>query len=279
MNNFLSFSLQQPKRNNQPALHHTNLFDLQFLMSMTAKTKRERQEDCLSSIQDEGNTYSKKTLVECEQKVLPDQFDYFSVECVDNVGPYDVLCGRQREAFRNVGNRRFRVTVSLSLDKYLKAPTRYCKSNVIGAVVDQVKGTGGRFLKWWSNEWVEIDDKQAREKVGHALRDMALARENNLMRKKRCTGSVERFVRHPSFFYPCRESKANSISSEKFFDGVSVTTIQALREVGDDSSNNFDVPGLEDVQARGERQEPSDIPLDLVDELMSWDDLQHLLES
>jgi len=34
-------------------------------------------------------------------------------------------------------------------------------------------------MKWNSakTEWVELNDKKTREKVGHALRDMALAKE------------------------------------------------------------------------------------------------------
>ena len=30
----------------------------------------------------------------------------FLESCLDGLGPYDVVCGRQKEAFRNVGNRR-----------------------------------------------------------------------------------------------------------------------------------------------------------------------------
>lgn len=127
----------------------------------------------------------------------------FLESCLDGVGPYDVVCGRQKEAFRNVGNRRFRVTVSLWMEKYVAAPTRQCKSKVIAAVAEQVKANGGRFLKRRNNEWVELDDKQAKEKVGHALRDMVSARESVVSRKtlKRTRVDVG-FVRNPNFFRP-----------------------------------------------------------------------------
>ncbi len=96
-----------------------------------------------------------------------------------NVGPYDVMCGRHRLAFNNVGNRRFRVTVSLSVEQYMKAATRKDKSRIILSVVDIVKSTGGRFIKWNNREkmWLELNEKEAREKVGHALRDMSLVKD------------------------------------------------------------------------------------------------------
>jgi hypothetical protein len=91
----------------------------------------------------------------------------------EEVGPYDVLCGRSAFALNNVGNRRFRVTVSMALHRYLSTPTRTGKTKVIDSIVASVKSSGGRFLKWRNSQWIELDGKQAREKVGHALRDMS----------------------------------------------------------------------------------------------------------
>lgn len=87
------------------------------------------------------------------------------------LGLYDVICGRHKAAFNNVGNRRFRVTVSLALERYSTAPTRKDKSTVIKSVADLVRGNGGRFLKWKQGAWVVLNEKQTHEKVGHALRD------------------------------------------------------------------------------------------------------------
>jgi hypothetical protein len=96
----------------------------------------------------------------------------------ESIGPYDILCGRHKAAFNNIGNRRFRITVKLQLDRYLRAPTRLDKSLVIQWIVLLVKNNnGGRFLKWdkRSKGWIELDDKEARAKVGHAIRDMITA--------------------------------------------------------------------------------------------------------
>jgi hypothetical protein len=96
----------------------------------------------------------------------------------ESIGPYDILCGRHKAAFNNIGNRRFRITVKLQLDRYLRAPTRLDKSLVIQSIIHLVSNNnGGRFLKWdkRSKDWVELDDKEARAKVGHAIRDMVTA--------------------------------------------------------------------------------------------------------
>jgi hypothetical protein len=94
------------------------------------------------------------------------------------IGPNDVLCGRHKAAFNNIGNRRFRVTISFSLHKYVnQALTRGDKSVIIQSIVEMIKDCGGRFLQSRSGEWVEMTDKHAREKVGHALRDMSLIRD------------------------------------------------------------------------------------------------------
>jgi hypothetical protein len=100
------------------------------------------------------------------------------------LGPYDVICGRHKAAFNNIGNRRFRFTVSLALERYLRAPTRKAKSLVIARLADLVHANGGHFFELKQNsssasednglQWVELSRKKSHQKVGHALRDMAL---------------------------------------------------------------------------------------------------------
>jgi hypothetical protein len=94
---------------------------------------------------------------------------------MDELGLYDVICGRHKEAFNNIGNRRFRVTISLAQDRYTGATTRKEKSVVIKSLADMVRANGGRFLQRQDDAWVELSEKQAHEKVGHALRDMAVS--------------------------------------------------------------------------------------------------------
>jgi hypothetical protein len=101
------------------------------------------------------------------------------------IGQHDVICGRSKMAFNNVGNRRFRTIISLSLERFMKAPERKDKSVVIRSVTDLLLGNGGRFLQQVHKNksgrrssgivFYELTKKETRIKVGHALRDMALA--------------------------------------------------------------------------------------------------------
>ena len=90
------------------------------------------------------------------------------------LGTYDVLCGRCSTAFNNIGNHRFRATISVNLKRYINAETRSEKSAVIVSIVDfLMKEQGARFFKLKNNSFVELDIKTIRQKVGHALRDAA----------------------------------------------------------------------------------------------------------
>jgi hypothetical protein len=74
-----------------------------------------------------------------------------------------------------VGNKYFREAVAAALDEYMQKENRFEKSFVVHRIVDEIRGRGGRFLKLdaLSGEWREIPQQQAREKVGHAIRDAA----------------------------------------------------------------------------------------------------------
>lgn len=87
----------------------------------------------------------------------------------------DIMCGRCSTAFNNKGNRRFRKTIQLNLPQYTAAHSRHQKSAVILGVVNLLRDEiGARFLKKKAGKFVELSTKECREKVGHALRDMAV---------------------------------------------------------------------------------------------------------
>ena len=108
-----------------------------------------------------------------------------------NLGPYDVICGRNKMAFNNIGNRRFRFTIALALPRFLTAKSRKDKSIVIESIKKLVHQNGGRFLLTLNDDEenterdtngnidlntsivnaTELDAKQSHLKVGHALRD------------------------------------------------------------------------------------------------------------
>lgn len=118
-----------------------------------------------------------------EQTTQNNPSSYENADHLQQLGPYDVICGRHKAAFDNIGNRRFRITVALSLARYKAAPIREDKSIIIHSVVALVRSCGGRFLQRQKEAWVELDDKMAHEKVGHALRDMASKSNKNSKNK------------------------------------------------------------------------------------------------
>ena len=98
-------------------------------------------------------------------------------------GPYDILCGRCKAAFNSVGNRRFRVTMSMNLPAYMKAKSKIERSVLVSSIVNHlIEDVGARFLKPCRGSktqgYVHLTEQQAREKVSHALRDMAVLKRS-----------------------------------------------------------------------------------------------------
>ena len=93
----------------------------------------------------------------------------------NSLGPYDVIIGRGRKFENNIGNARFRVTMNLNLRRYLDAPTRQDKTIVILSVYHLLRDDiGARFVKSTGNgQYQDCDEQEARNKVAHALRDLA----------------------------------------------------------------------------------------------------------
>jgi hypothetical protein len=84
---------------------------------------------------------------------------------------YTVLCGQGKEYFNNVGNRRFRVIVSMYLERYSLSETKTEKSAIVTDVMSIMRGAGGGFCKLDKRIWYEVGDVAAREKVGSYFRD------------------------------------------------------------------------------------------------------------
>jgi hypothetical protein len=75
------------------------------------------------------------------------------------------------EYFNNVGNRRFRVIISMYLERYSLSQTKMEKSAIVTEVMGIIRGASGGFVKLEGEEWHEIGDVAAREKVSSCFRD------------------------------------------------------------------------------------------------------------
>ncbi|KAL7563072.1 hypothetical protein ACA910_022565 [Epithemia clementina (nom. ined.)] len=107
-------------------------------------------------------------------------------DALTGIGPNDVLCGRGKESFNHVGNKRFRETITNSLQDYSNAETRVEKSLVVLSIFDSIRTRGGRFLKRDDAEgrWYELSDQQTKDKIAHAVRDAVNSTEARRAGKK-----------------------------------------------------------------------------------------------
>ena len=104
--------------------------------------------------------------------------------CLTSLPFVQQLCGRGKDAFNNIGNRRLRLLVANNLQEYIMG-TRHGKTQVIRDIVHQVQQAGGRFVKRSANgdRWHEIDTNQARDKVGHIFRDSLRQKQHRQKRQ------------------------------------------------------------------------------------------------
>ena len=118
--------------------------------------------------------------------------------------PFDVLCGRDKQCYNNIGNRRFRILINCNLPRYLECESRNTRSGIIVALTQELccGSTCGnsssassriRFFKRKgkkgtcddaNNSLIELGFKQCREKIGHALRDAASQHNNNSIKSQ-----------------------------------------------------------------------------------------------
>jgi hypothetical protein len=88
--------------------------------------------------------------------------------------PQDITCGRGKGSYNREGNVTFRKVIRMHIKDYQSARTKFEKTTVLNAVIDRLHTDyGARFLKFNSRtkQWFEITDDQAREKVGHTMRE------------------------------------------------------------------------------------------------------------
>lgn len=103
-------------------------------------------------------------------------------------GPYDVICQRGSPSFKHEGNITFRKLIAKCYGEYLSCNTKLSKTIAISAIIEKVRRLSpkGGFIKFHKKKdcWVEVGDRKAHEKVGHALREIKYFAMNNGSRFK-----------------------------------------------------------------------------------------------
>ncbi|VEU39050.1 unnamed protein product [Pseudo-nitzschia multistriata] len=88
-------------------------------------------------------------------------------------GSKDILCGRGNVFSNHAGNQYFGNTIRASLREYMNASNRPEKIRVVDRILQNIRIYGARFAKIDNDtkRWYELNDVQAHQKIGHAIRD------------------------------------------------------------------------------------------------------------
>ncbi|CAJ1936249.1 unnamed protein product [Cylindrotheca closterium] len=182
------------------------------------------------------------------------------------IGPYDIICGRSSDAYNNIGNRRFRITVRMFQKKYQDLDGRGQRKDFINDLTKIVRNDiGFRFLKEKDGQYFDIGDVEARKKIGHALLD------HNMKNRKGADSLKALFSQRFDYKQiPCKlnakclpsslkrktsSSSLNSTSTSSTSSTASNTTTssslsesssgQSLRNENKNSSKSSDISALE----------------------------------
>ena len=102
----------------------------------------------------------------------------------------DVLLGRGTPTNVRRGNVQFRFLIKCYKEDYISRKDHYGKYLVTMEVHQRIKNLlpPGRFMRHDSNinKWIEIDDKEARNKISQALRDHAPGKKKGYGKTKSC---------------------------------------------------------------------------------------------
>lgn len=119
-------------------------------------------------------------------------------------------------SFLPSGNRRFRVTVSMFIQRYQNAKNRQEKTAIVSTVMDILHEASpmGAFIKFKEGRWWVIDEKTAREKVGAHFRDSLGESYKSSAKAKIAKRREREIARRNSLAGSAAESLASSVASK-----------------------------------------------------------------
>lgn len=151
---------------------------------------------------------------------------------MDGVNPCDIVCGRDSSSFNHCGNRRFRVTIGLHLSRYNAAHGKQERSELIASIIHLVKDeVGARFLKKKNGKYVELNNREMRQKVGHALRDMSCNNQKSLKAERRGSDTTSSTT--------SASAVAIKKAVQKSKEECSAPTVELLGSLEDESLDDF----------------------------------------
>ena len=97
----------------------------------------------------------------------------------------DICCGRGKGCWNHPGNQMFQTIIHASVQRYADAQSKNEKSLVVASIVESLTSSGARFVKLekQTGRWYDIGRTQARDKTGHAIRDLIMNRSKREAKK------------------------------------------------------------------------------------------------
>lgn len=214
--------------------HQTNFQD--------ETSKKPQHLDQLSSKDDKRAKRQERQIGDADRE---DEKEQQYRAAVDSLGPYDVICGRGSVAFNNIGNRRFRILISMNVDRYNNSEGRHRKGLFIGSLVHTFQyAIGARFFKLKDGKLIQLTERQIRQKVGHALRDVLAFQDSQHQQQQRLR--IENQLQRPAGKNVVRSTTPQIAKSRKRVgDTTTISTSEAtlseirsrLREIQKESDS------------------------------------------
>jgi len=114
---------------------------------------------------------------------------------ISKLGPYDVLCGRDKRCNNNAGNHQFRVLINAYLPRYMSCKSKFDRSKMIALISENILDNAYQSIRFFkrvegsdaqhgNNDeddtlLEQLDRKKSHEKIAHALRDYAVQHRKN----------------------------------------------------------------------------------------------------
>jgi hypothetical protein len=136
-------------------------------MAVSARPMEALSNTCIKQTAAERSSSSSSLLEKAHCKnVLPEDF---------TPTPYSVICGRGRKCTEAVGNRRLHVIATMFISRYAKASRKEEKSIIVSDILEIVRDActnpSFSFVRYCEGRWWEVENINAREKIGTVLRD------------------------------------------------------------------------------------------------------------
>ena len=89
-------------------------------------------------------------------------------------GSCDVICSKGKEAKQHPANQWLRRLIKENLEEYSRCPSKLERSFIVSRIMKTIRDASpdGGFVRNLNGVWYEVGDRNAREKIGQAFRDL-----------------------------------------------------------------------------------------------------------